>query len=403
VTNAAGQVTTYNAYNAYGQPLTLTDPNGVVTTLTYDARQRVKSRQTVNETTAFDYWPTGLRKQITLPDGSYLYHTYDGAHRGTQMSDGAGNSIDYTLDAMGNQTAENVYDPTNTLRRSHTRIFNTLNQLYQDVNAAGTAAVTTTFGYDSNGNQTSVAARLSRKTTNAYDALDRLKQLTDPASGITKFAYDANNNLTSVIDPRNLITSSTYNGFNDLTTRASPDTGSATKTYDSAGNLATSTDARGAVSSYAYDELNRVTSVAYSLGGTTDQTIAFSYDAGTNGKGHLTGASDANHSMSWTYDGLGRVTGKSQTISGVTRSVAYIYTNGNLTSLTTPSGQTVTYGYNANHQVTSITVNGTTTVLNNATYEPLGSVNGWTWGNGTATIRTYDTDGKNQADRERRH
>jgi YD repeat-containing protein len=69
VTNAAGQVTTYNAYNAYGQPLTLTDPNGVVTTLTYDARQRVKSRQTVNETTAFDYWPTGLRKQRVVHHG----------------------------------------------------------------------------------------------------------------------------------------------------------------------------------------------------------------------------------------------------------------------------------------------------------------------------------------------
>ena len=28
------------------------------------------------------------------------------------------------------------------------------------------------------------------------------------------------------------------------------------------------------------------------------------------------------------------------------------------------------------------------------TYEPLGPVNGWTWGNGTITARTYDTDGK---------
>lgn len=34
-TDAAGHVWTYNTYNAYGQPLTLTDPNGVLTTLTY--------------------------------------------------------------------------------------------------------------------------------------------------------------------------------------------------------------------------------------------------------------------------------------------------------------------------------------------------------------------------------
>ena len=39
---------------------------------------------------------------------------------------------------MGNRTAENTYDPSNALRRTHTRVFNTLNQLWKDVNAAGT-------------------------------------------------------------------------------------------------------------------------------------------------------------------------------------------------------------------------------------------------------------------------
>jgi RHS repeat-associated protein len=393
VTNAAGQVTTYNTYNAHGQPLTITDPNGVMTTLTYDARQRLKSRQVGSETTAFDYWPTGLLKKVTLPDGSYLAYTYDGAQRLTQVTDALGNKIVYTLDAMGNRTGENSYDPSSALHRTHTRVFNALSQLFQDVNAAGTAAVTATFGYDNNGNQTSIAAPLARSTANAYDELNRLKQITDPASGITQFGYDANDNLTSVTDPRSLVTAYTYNGFGDLGTQTSPDTGTTNNTYDFAGNLATSTDARGAVSIYTYDALNRVTSIAYSLSGTTDQAIAFTYDAGTNGKGHLTGTSDANHSMTWGYDALGRVTSKSQTVSSITQSVGYTYTNGDLSTLTTPSGQTVAYGYNGNHQVTSVAVNGTT-VLNSVSYEPLGPVNGWTWGNGTATSRTYDTDGK---------
>src|SRR6185437_12819153 len=97
---------------------------------------------------------------------------------------GSGNSIDYTLDALGNRTAEYVYDPSNVLHRTHSRVFNTLSQLHQDVNAAGTAAVTTTFGYDGQGNQTSIAAPLVRNTANAYDELNRLKQITDrhPAS-----------------------------------------------------------------------------------------------------------------------------------------------------------------------------------------------------------------------------
>ncbi len=393
VTNPAGQVTTYNTYNAHGQPLTITDPNGVVTTLTYDARQRLTSRATADETAAFDYWPTGLLKKVTLPDGSDLAYTYDGAHRLTQITDALGNKVVYTLDAMGNRTAENAYDPTNALHRTHTRVINSLNQLYKDVNAAGTAAVTSTFGYDNNGNQTSIAAPLARNTTNAYDELNRLKQITDPVSGVTQFGYDANDNLTSVTDPRSLVTAYAYNGFGDLKTQTSPDTATTTETYDSAGNLATSTDARGAVSTYVYDALNRVTSVAYTLSGTTDQTLAFTYDAGTNGKGHLTGASDASHAMTWGYDALGRVTSKSQIVGGVTKSVGYAYTNGDLTTLTTPSGQSITYGYNGNHQVTSVAVNGTT-VLNSVTYEPLGPVSGWTWGNGTPTTRTYDTDGK---------
>jgi RHS repeat-associated protein len=393
VTDALGHVTTYTTYNTHGQPLTITDPNGVVTTLIYDARQRMTSRNVGGETTNFSYWPTGLIEQVTLPDNSSMLYSYDGAHRLTQISDGLGNKVVYTLDAMGNRTAENAYDPSNVLHHTHTRVINSLNQVYQEINAAGTAAVTTTFGYDNNGNQTTVSAPLSRNTTNAYDELNRPKQITDPANGVTKLGYDAEDNLTSVIDPRNLTTSYTYNGFGDVVTQTSPDTGTTTNSYDSGGNLATSTDARGAVATHTYDALNRVTSVAYSNAGVTDQTISYSYDAGAYGKGRMTGASDANQSMTWAYDALGRVISKSQTVGGFTKTVAYAYTNGDLTSLTTPSGLTIAYGYNTNHQATSISMNGTT-VLSAVTYEPFGAVSGWTWGNGTTTNRSYDTDEK---------
>ncbi len=392
VTDPVGNVTTYNTYNAHGQPLTFTDPNGVVTTLTYDARQRLTSRQVGTETTSFSYYPTGLLRQVTFPDSSDVLYSYDNAHRLTQINDGAGNSILYTLDAVGNRTAEKTYDPSNTLHRTHTRAYNTLNELYQDINAAGTSAVTTTYAYDNNGNQTAIDAPLSRNTANAYDPLNRLSQITDPTSGKTYFTYDSLDDLTSVKDPRSLTTSYGYNGFGDQTTQSSPDTGTGTNTYDSGGNLSTSTDARGSISSYSYDAANRATSIVYSLGGTSDQTITFSYDSGTNGKGRLTSASDANHSLAWSYDGLGRVVGKGLTVGTVNLSVGYAYTNGDLTALVTPSGQAVAYGYNSNHQVTSITVNSTT-VLSGVNYEPFGGVNGWTWGDASTTTRTFNGDG----------
>jgi RHS repeat-associated protein len=392
VTDALGHSTTYNSYNAHGQPLTITDPNGTVTTLTYDLRQHVTSKQVGTETTNYDYWPTGQLKRVTLPDGSYVQYEYDGAQRLIQIHDGAGNAVSYTLDAAGNRIAENVTDPSNGLHRTHSRVFNSLNQLYQDINASGTPAATTTYAYDGYGNQVSIAAPLGRTTTNGYDELNRLSQFTDPAGGITHFSYDANNGLVSVVDPRSLTTSYTNNAFGDVLSQVSPDTGTTANTYDSAGNLATSTDARGAKATYTYDILNRVTSVAYSMGGSTDQTISFTYDSGANGIGRATSASDANHSLNWTYDPLGRVISRSQTVAGVSRSVGYAYSSGDLTALTTPSGQTVTYGYNTNHEITSVSVNGTT-VLSGVTYEPFGSINGWTWGNSTISNRSYDGDG----------
>lgn len=393
VADAVGNVTTYNTYDAHGQPLTITDPNGVVTTLTYDSRQRLTSRQVGTETTSFSHYPTGLLETITLPDGSSLTYTYDGAHRLIQIADGSGNKAVFTLDAMGNRTAESAYDPTNTLSRTLSRVYNSLNELYQLIGAAGTSGVTTTYGYDNDGNQTAVSAPLSRNAANTYDALNRLSQITDPNNGITKLAYDAEDDVTSVTDPRSIVDSYTYNGFGDVATEQIADVGIATayRTYDSGGNLATYTDQRGAVTTYTYDKANRVTSAAFKKGTVTDQTITYTYDSGTYGKGRLAGASDANHSMSWSYDALGRVTSKGQTVAGITKTVGYLYTNGDLTTLTTPSGQTVTYAY-SNHQITSISVNSTT-LLSGVSYEPFGPARGWSWANGNSEIRLYNTDG----------
>jgi RHS repeat-associated protein len=72
--------------------------------------------------------------------------------------------------------------------------------------------------------------------------------------------------------------------------------------------------------------------------------------------------------------------------------VTYGYTNGNLTTLTTPSGKVVTYGY-AQGRVTSIAVDNTV-ILDNVQYDPFGPVTGWTWGNNTLAVRSFDLDGR---------
>ncbi len=398
VTNALGHVTTYTAYDVHGRPTRIADVNGVVTDLVYDTRQRL-TQSTVGygtaspEVTTYEYYPFGQLKKLTLPDTSYVLYSYDAVRRLTQFEDGLGNKNTYTLDNYGNVTGENASDGTATLRRTLTRVFDYKGRLEKLVGAAGTAAVTTTYGYDANGRDvTSIAAPLARTTTNTYDTLNRLTVVKDPALKNTTFTYDAADNLKTVTDPRNLVTSYTYNGLGDLTQQVSPDTGTSTFTPDSAGNRGTATDARSKTGTYVYDALNRVTSITF-----PGETVSYTYDQGTNGKGRLTSVVNGTVATSYAYDTKGRVSGKGLTVGSQVLSVGYGYgyANGRLASLVLPSGRTVNYSY-TNGRITSINMNGTT-LLSGVQYQPFGPVASWSWGSGALMTRTYDLDGRPSA------
>jgi RHS repeat-associated protein len=385
ITNALGQVTTFGSYNGHGQPLSITDPNGTVTTITYDLRQRVTSMQVQGETTAYEYWPTGQMKRVTLPDNTYIALTYDDAHRLIGVTDSSGNRIAYTLDNAGNTTHADVYDPSNALAFTSSAVFDGLNRLYE---SKGALNQTTHFAYDSKGNPLSSTDPANRTSTLSYDQLNRLVSTADPTYAVTQYGYDAKDNLTTVRDPRNLLTSYVYNGLGDLTSLISPDTGTTTSTFDNAGNTKTVTDARGQTVTYSYDALDRITQASFS-----DQTHSYQYDQGANGIGRLTQVTDASGSTSFTYNATGRLASKTQASSGVSKTINYGYNAaGQLTSVATPSGQAVVYLY-SDGRVTGINVNGSA-VLNQATYAPFGPITGWIWGNGETTSRAYDTDGR---------
>jgi YD repeat-containing protein len=387
VTNAAGHVTTITSYNAHGQPLSITDPNGLVTNLTYDARLRLTARQVGNEVTLYDYDNAGQLIKVTMPDGSYLEYTYDNAHRLTGIQDGQNNKIFYTLDNAGNRTLEQYVDPANLLTRMRTRVYDALSRLKQDIGGTAPGSQVTGFGYDRNGNVIDTTDPASRVTTQSYDALNRLLQVVDPFNGgsaPTKYEYDAQDNLTKVTDPKNLATTYVYNGFNELTSQVSPDTGTTGFTYDAAGNLSSRTDARNVTATYTYDNLNRVATIAFpAFGSDAAETVTYTYDSCTNGKGRLCSLSDKTGTTSYSYDIKGRVTGKSQVVGALTQSVTYGYNPaGQMTSIVTPSGKTITYTYQNNRPV-SVAIGGKT-VLSQAVYEPFGPIGGWLWGNSTS-------------------
>ena len=131
VTNAKRQVTTYSQYNKHGQPLQSSDPNGVVTTNTYDLRQRLLSTSVGGQSTSYSYDPAGQLLKITAPDASWFGYEYDPAHRLTATKDNLGNRIEYTLDNAGNKAAENVKDPLGNLARTLARSIDALGRVQQ--------------------------------------------------------------------------------------------------------------------------------------------------------------------------------------------------------------------------------------------------------------------------------
>jgi YD repeat-containing protein len=407
ITNALGHVTALGDYDPHGRAQRITDPNGLVTTLAYDTRGRITSRDVGGEVTSYVYDGVGQLKTLTLPDGSALSYTYDAAHRLRQIQDSLGNQIVYTLDAMGNRVQEQVFDPGSALAQTRSRAYDALNRLIKDIGGTNPLTQITQYGYDSQGNLTSVTDPLGHVTTNVYDALNRLKQVIDPAAsgpsagGSTQYAYDGLDQLTRVTDPRGLATGYTIDGLGNLTRLSSPDTGVSSSGFDAAGNLTSQLDPRGVSTSFTYDALNRLTAATYTPpagSSIAPVAIAYTYDQGVFGLGRLTGMSDPSGSTAYSYDAHGRLTQDARTIGGVTHVISYGYdVTGRLTHIVYPSGRTIDYTLDALGRINQIDTSyqGTTqTAVSSVTYQPFGPVKSFTYGNALAERRTFDLDGR---------
>lgn len=403
VTNALGHITQITAYDTHGNPLTLIDPNGITTTLTYDARQRLTRRTTAGETTRYDYSPTGQLTRVTLPDGSHLAYAYDAAHRLTALADALGNAVHYTLDGAGNRIQEDIRDPQNALTRTRRRVYDGLSRLAREIGAQNQ---TTDYSYDANGNATSRTGPLNHTTTRSYDALNRLIRITDPLNGQTQTTYNGQDRTIQVKDPRNLITTYTVNGLGDLLSTQSPDSGTVTRAYDSAGNEHTRTDARNKTTTTQYDALNRPTQITDADG----RQIQLTWDQGVNGKGRLTRIDERESGTltlqtEYSYDARGRLQSETRRhFSGgsvLTHSQSYAWTNGRLTNQTLPSGRQLAYSHDAAGRITKIDLTHiapkagqTQTIAQAITYHPWGGIKSWTDGAGQSHARTQDQDGR---------
>jgi RHS repeat-associated protein len=404
-TTPAGHTTTYSAHNALGLPTRTTDPNGVATDYTYDARGNLLTATqllpTGNRTTTYSYNGANQPLDIAGPTGAVARLRYNAGLRLHQV----GNAL--------NEFATLPYDvPTKTAQTRSPRHTPSLSGSTPVANAAGEFVATTeqdslgrpwkikgnagqqvSYTYDGNGNVKTRLDAANRTTYYDYDGLNRLSTVTAPDGGVTRYFYDAEGNLTTVRDARQLSTHYLYNGFGEVTKRTSPDTGVTSYTYDVAGRVSTETRANGIVISYAYDALNRMTS--RSAAGVTE---SYTYDEGIYGKGRLTRLNDATGSTSYSYNADGGLAQQTNTIFGSVFTTSWGYNAaGQLSSMSYPNGVSLYYAYDGAGRLSAVTTNhpGWSTLASNFLYQPATNrPYAWRYGNGLPKLITLDTDGR---------
>jgi RHS repeat-associated protein len=399
VIDALNHVTTVNAVNTSGLPTSITDQNGVVTLMTYDPLGRISTvsvQGPTPATTSFGYDSNGLLTSVQSPNGATLTYGYDQAHRLTTIQDSLGNAMVFGLDGLGDRIETQVQSGTNQVLMESKATFDSLGRLLTSIGAANQ---TTSYGYDANGNETSVTDPRSAVTQSAFDGLNRVKQVTDALGGVTQLAYDGQDNVTSVTDANGHVTTYTINGFGFVTEVDSPDSGATKYDYDLAGNVVTRTDARKVVTNYTYDALDRPLTRTYPSD--PAENVAYGYDDKTGGNfggGRLTSVTDAAGTAKFTYDAYGNRISETRTIGGNNYTTGYGYDlAGNVTRVTYPSGLIVSYARDSLGQVSGVTVqaNAAATpvpVASNISYLPFGPMQNVTLGNGVQVARAYDLD-----------
>ena len=185
ITDPQGHITTIASYDGAGRITRITDANGINTDLTYTPRGWLASRSVGGAVTIFTYMPYGAVQTVTDPDGVVTTYGYDAAHRLVKVTDAKGNSVQDTLDAAGNKTAEQIYDASGTLHKSLARSFNTLGQLTKVMDGLNHTIfdASASNSYDANGNLVQSADGLGIQRQQSYDALNRLVQTLDNYNG----------------------------------------------------------------------------------------------------------------------------------------------------------------------------------------------------------------------------
>ncbi|WP_371484748.1 RHS repeat-associated core domain-containing protein [Kitasatospora sp. NBC_00315] len=341
--------TTTQTYDALGDVITATRPDGKAGSYLFDQR--------------------GHLAQETTPDGRKSHYSYDANGEKVAVTDASGATRQATYDFLGRQLT------STTLERYPTA---------QTLTSTSSYAVTTGNPYGAFlSSQTSAEGRTS---TSAYNRVGDVTSTTDPAGNTTSFTYDFLGNPQKTTAPDGTSTKVTYNA-QGLPLSSTPYTkgpfpfplAQTSQTYDGVGNVLSTTDARGSTSTFTYDATGMVTNEVQPVSATASITTSFGYDA----TGHRTRFTDGRGNFwKYTYNSWGKqesiVAPATSTYGSATdRTTTYLYDQlGQLTQVNQPGGVVNTVAYDTSGNLASQSGSGAevATATRTFTYDPLGQV-----------------------------
>jgi RHS repeat-associated protein len=419
--NGAVRTTHYLGYNSFGGPERTVNPTGLVDLFVYNADGTLNSQTTgmggttgtiTGQTTNYGYNILKQRVSETNPDGELTLFSYDLAGRLIQTTLPNGNRIQKNYYSIGALSSEMSLTSTGALAAQSYQYLDNQGRVSKTQQGNDTTRQYTAFSYDNNGNliQATSAAGIIDKWS--YDALNRVTSHTDGAGNVDTTGYDVNDNVILAKDALNAGTNPfSYRNGSTLTQEVNSDYGTKTYSYNEADQLTQRLHGARKCNYNNLDELGRYQGVVCGLnsGTTSNETMVndnYSYDQSRYGRIDKvsTGLIGYDVDTQYGYDAYDRVTQKS-TINQLfnryagkanqTLNVNYGYSlAGKNTSLTLPSGRSVTYNYTAAGMLNSINLDGSA-LIRGISFDGANRITGWQWGaSGNANYtQSYNNDG----------
>jgi len=393
----------------WGEPLTVTDIDGLVTSFSYDGFGREKSSiSSTGSTSTITYvWDAGNDEENSLfrisnetPGLASTSTFYDSFGRPIQT-----NTSDFNAEITKSTTSYNdwglVKSQSNPFRLAGDKLTTTFS--YDDYGRQNsidnpTNDIAVSYSADANGylsvNRTSEEGK---STTTTYDPAGNKMSEIDPGSVTTSYQYNALMQPKFVTVGGTVVSSMLYYGYGrQYQLEDKGGFGVMLYDHDAYGQLTDQTDPKGNHTHIDYDILGRPDLVTVAGESVTDYTYVT--DAAENGLNQLKSASYSytngiayTNSESYTYDALSRPASKTELINGSTFTHTYDEYNDNdqLVKYTFPSGLQVTNNYDAIGYLASISGHDGTVYTVSET-NAYGQVTSSVYGNGLTCTKTYD-------------